>query len=427
MFEIYGKYTNAKVFADICEAEAIAQIQELCNHPAFKDASIRIMPDTHSGAGCVIGTTAVLKEKKIIPNVVGVDINCGVMTTIFEVNTPIDFKALDNFIFTEVPSGMDVRTKPHKELNPSVSNGIKGVVSSLNLGDADRHICSVGTLGGGNHYIEIGKISDNRYALSVHTGSRNFGKKVCEYFQKKAEENFSGKNKLSNAISTLIADLKSAGREKEINAEIQKLKENFQASNPKFSKELAYIEGSDYEDYIRCMAVCALMANESRRLISKDIIDFLGARVIEQFDTIHNYIEQLPDGTIVIRKGAISAKKGEKVAIPLNMKDGVIIGIGKGNNDWNCSAPHGAGRLLSRSKAKESLSLDDFKDEMKNINSWSVCSATIDESPMAYKPSESIIEQVKDTIDIVGIIKPIYNFKAHGIEKTWAEIKKEEK
>lgn len=414
MFEIFGKYTNAKIFADICESEAISQIQELCNHPAFSGADIRIMPDTHSGAGCVIGTTAILKEKKIIPNVVGVDINCGVMTTIFTVSNPINFKSLDDFIINNIPSGMNVRNHPHRMLSTVVSDAVKEIVSSLNLGDSQRHICSIGSLGGGNHYIEIGKISDDKYALSVHTGSRNLGKKVCEYFQAKAEENFNGKVSLSNTINNLIVDYKNTGREKEINAAIEKIKRDFNASSPKFSKALAYIEGIDYDAYVQNMHKCGLMAHENRRLISLDILSFLGANVIEQFDTIHNYIEQLSDGTIVIRKGAISAKNGEKVAIPLNMKDGVIIGIGKGNPDWNSSAPHGAGRLMSRSQAKETLTIEQFENEMKDINSWSVCSSTLDESPMAYKPAESIIEQVRDTIDIISVIKPIYNFKAHS-------------
>lgn len=414
MFEIHGKYTNAKVYADICEAEAISQIQELCNHPAFANAKIRIMPDTHSGAGCVIGTTVVLKEKKIIPNIVGVDINCGVMTTIFEVNKEIDYKSLDNFINSCIPSGMNIREHPYKNINPDIVKKVSNVVKTFNLGDANYHICSIGTLGGGNHYIELGEINPNTYALSVHTGSRNFGKKVCEYFSKKAEENFLGKNELKDALKTLISELKSQGREREINEKTKELKENFASSSHKFSKSLAYIENEDYDNYISCMKVCALMANESRKIISNEIISFLSGNIIAQFDTIHNYIEQLPDGTIVIRKGAISAKRGERVAIPLNMKDGVILGIGKGNSDWNCSAPHGAGRLLSRSKAKETLSLEEFTKEMEGIKSWSVCSSTIDESPMAYKPADSIVEQVKDTIDIIDIVKPLYNFKSHN-------------
>lgn len=592
MFDIIGKYTNATIYTDRIEEEAISQLYALCNHPAFENAKIKVMPDVHAGAGCTIGTTIKLAKKMVIPNIVGVDIgcftgdtevwcsngsyktikelaekntifftdsfdeetqsfipckatafktrknaelvevtycgktqlhqeekeikirctpdhkfltcyenngtlhysnetfiwkeakdlklgtrlvaedtniivksvkfledkedvyclnvpethnfsirmgvivhNCGVNTTIFQINDEIDFKKLDDFINEFIPSGMNTRERKHPKLKKEIKEQVKEIVKNLNLGDEERHLTSIGTLGGGNHYIEIGKINDNTYALSVHTGSRNLGKKVCEIFQLKAKNHMIGGKRLANAQKELIAKLKKEQREKDINKELMNLKNNFEAKIIGIPKDLEYIEDEDFEEYMKNMQKCQAMAAENRRLIALDIIDFLRASsssltVVECFDTIHNYIEKENiDGQAYycIRKGAISAKKGEKLAIPLNMKDGVIIGIGKGNLDWNESAPHGAGRLLSRSKAKENISLEEFQESMQGINTWSVCRETLDESPQTYKPAEEIIELVKDTIEILYVVKPIYNFKAATREKSWKEIKQEEK
>lgn len=413
MIELNGKYTNAKIFTDNVESEAIGQILGLCNHPAFEGAKIRVMPDVHAGAGCTIGTTVVLDKKMVIPNIVGVDIGCSVLTTIFETDAPIeDFKPLDDFINDNIPYGMSVRETEHKKLNPAIKSKVLDIVRDLGLGSETRHLNSIGSLGGGNHYLEIGKVDDNTYALSVHTGSRNLGKKVCEYFQQKAVENINGKKDLQVAIKEKIAELKASGREKQIESEIARLEKEFVGGKKGIAKGLEYIEGDDFDAYMKCMFICQAMAAENRRLITEDILSFLGAKINDQFDTIHNYIEE-SNGTYIIRKGAISAKKDQWLAIPLNMRDGVIIGKGKGNAEWNNSAPHGAGRLLSRSKAKEVVSLEEFKDSMKGIQSWSVNRSTLDESPQAYKPAEEIIELVKDTIDIMAIAKPVYNFKAH--------------
>ncbi len=412
MITLRGKYNEAKVFTDNIEQEAISQIIGLCNHPAFQNASIRIMPDVHAGAGCTIGTTIRLTEKKIVPNLVGVDIGCGVLTTVFTVADTIDFKTLDSFIRANIPSGMSVRAGKSKKLKEEVKEAIRDVSKTINIGDHNYHLNSVGTLGGGNHYLEIGRINQNTYALSVHTGSRNLGKKVCEAFQLRAVSNLAGGIRLRKAIDELVVRLKNEHREKDINKEIMNLRNNFDGKITGIPKELAYIEGADYEAYIDSMIKCQKMASENRRIIASDIIEFLGVKVVEQFDTIHNYIEQSDDGTITIRKGAISAKGGEKLAIPLNMRDGVIIGVGKGNEDWNCSAPHGAGRLMSRSKAKELVALEEFKESMKDVWTSSVGQSTLDESPMAYKPMDEIIENIHDTVDIISIIKPLYNFKA---------------
>ena len=413
MIELNGKYTDAKIFTDSIEPEAIGQIFGLCNHPAFEGAKIRVMPDVHAGAGCTIGTTVVLDKKMVIPNIVGVDIGCGILTTFFKTDGPIkDFKPLDDFINANIPYGMSVRESEHKKLNPITKSKVLDIVRDLNLGSEERHLNSIGSLGGGNHYIEIGQLDDGTYAISVHTGSRNLGKKVCEYFQEKAVENVNGKADLEAEIKKTIEELKSIGRAKAIEGEIARLKKEFKGGKKGIARGLEYIEGNDFNMYMEYMFKCQAMAAENRRLISEDILNFLGVKPEEQFDTIHNYIEESND-TYIIRKGAISAKYGQKVAIPLNMRDGVIIGIGKGNEDWNHSAPHGAGRLLSRSKAKETVSMEEFEESMEGIQTWSVNRSTLDESPQAYKPAEEIIELVKDTIDIWHIVKPVYNFKAH--------------
>lgn len=402
MFELKGKYATAKVYADIIEQEAISQIIELCNHPMFENAEIAIMPDCHSGKGCVIGFTAVLKQKMVVPNLVGVDIACGVNTSVFETDK-IDFKALDDFIRTHIPHGFGIRNSVHPKMDAFVRQTVKEVCEEIQESDSkiQYHLNSGGSLGGGNHYIEIGRIHENKYALSVHCGSRNLGKRTCEYFQNRAL--------LSNeTLRKNIIELHKTAKSSEEHIAIQ----NTLISLPKVPKELGYLDGTDYERYIAAMAKLNRFAAENRRLISDDILRFLGVKPISQFQTIHNYVEQRADGTIVIRKGAIRAEKDEMVAIPLNMRDGVIIGVGKGNADWNCSAPHGAGRLMSRSKAKESVKLEDFQASMNGINTWSVSADTLDESPQAYKPADEIINAIKETVDIQEIIKPIYNFKA---------------
>lgn len=317
---------------------------------------------------------------------------------------------------------MSVRESEHKKLNPVVKSKVLDIVHDLNLGSEERHLNSIGSLGGGNHYVEIGHLDDRTYALSVHTGSRNLGKKVCEYFQQKAVGNVNGKADLQEAVKKLIAELKTSGRAKDIETEVVRLKREFTGGKTGIPRGLEYIEGNDFDQYMEYMFKCQAMAAENRRLISEDILGFLGVKPEEQFDTIHNYIEEVPGDSIfgenseskyIIRKGAISARSGQKVAIPLNMRDGVIIGLGKENLEWNNSAPHGAGRLLSRSKAKELVSLEEFEESMEGIQTWSVNRSTLDESPQAYKPAEEIIELVKDTVDIWSIVKPVYNFKAH--------------
>lgn len=398
--ELKGKYASAIVYTDLIEESAISQIIELCNQPMFNNATIRIMPDVHSGKGCVIGFTAVVKENKVVPNLVGVDIGCGVLTTVFTTEDPIDFEKLNAFIKEKIPSGFDVRTKAHPMLNKDTEQLIRDVSEIVDKEKVQRHIQSCGSLGGGNHYIEIGIMDNGRYALSVHTGSRNLGKKTCEYFQNMAIAKRA-------ADKNLIAQKHKFAKTPEEHAAIQKEIEN----SPKTTNDLCYIEGADVDLYLDCMTKAQAVARMNRILISHDILGYLDATTHDYFDTIHNYIEVLPD-CFIIRKGAISAAANKRVAIPLNMRDGVILGVGKGNPDWNESAPHGAGRLYSRGAAKANISLEDFQTAMNGIQTWSVDTTTIDEAPQAYKDASSIISAIGDTVDIVQVVKPVYNFKA---------------
>ena len=379
MFNIYGKYTGAVIYSNICEPDALSLIYDLCNHPLFKDASIRIMPDVHSGVGCAVGTTVKMKGGAVIPSIVGADVGCGVLTVIFERADDIDFKALDDYIYTEIPSGMAIRKSVHRGMDNKLKRKIGDLCEELKMFKSTQAFMrSCGTLGGGNHYIEIGRLDDGKYALTIHTGSRGLGKCIAEYFGDLAKKYLH-----SNSITGV-------------------------------NRCLPFVTGDDYDSYMRAMLVAAEMAKESRKLIASDILSFLDATALESFDTVHNYIELHRDGSITVRKGAIRANEGELVAIPMNMRDGVLVCRGRGNPEWNYSAPHGAGRLMSRSEAKSTISMEDYAASMKGVNTWSVTPSTIDESPMAYKPQEQIREQIVNTADVLYVIKPLYNFKARS-------------
>ena len=389
---------NLRIFTDNVEEKALQQIHTLCEHPAFSDCKVRIMPDVHAGAGCVIGFTADLGNK-VIPNVVGVDIGCGMLTVCLG-NIDIDFNKLDSVIRENVPSGMQV----HESVQAYVGSiGLKCWKSLRNVDWLNR---SLGTLGGGNHFIEIDEDDEDNKYLVIHTGSRNLGKQVCDYYQNLAISNLIGKNKLQNEIAELVKEYKNNGRDSEIENAIKKLKSERKEYN--IPKELCYLVGLDREDYLHDMKICQRFAELNRYRIAKAIMDNMGWEMLDSFETVHNYIG---DDNIV-RKGAIAAYKGQRVLIPMNMRDGCIIGIGKGNEDWNFSAPHGAGRIMSRNAARENISMEEYKSSMKDIYSTCVNKSTIDESPMAYKPMEEIVDKIKDTIEIERIIKPIYNFKA---------------
>lgn len=423
---------DLKIFTDDVEQEAVNQINELLDQVAFKDSKIRIMPDVHAGKGCVIGFTGNLGDK-VIPNIVGVDIGCGMLCVELG-NIDLNLERLDKIIREYVPSGFEV----HDERKYKILE-LQDLKCYRELRDTKRLERSIGTLGGGNHFIEIDIDEDNNKYLVIHTGSRNLGKQVAEYYQELANQlcNYNiGEYKEKQ--QKLIETYKEQGRKQEIQSALMELKEEYKIDHKKIPKDLAYLEGQYREDYLHDMKICQEFAKDNRLCIAKQILcnyfqlpyyegyksvrlrkkamstcDWYTQDMIERdfwyFETIHNYIS-FEDN--IVRKGAISAKKGEMVLIPMNMRDGCIIGVGKGNDDWNQSAPHGAGRIMSRMKAKETFNLDEYKESMKDIYTTSVNEDTIDEAPFVYKPMQEIIDNISDTVDIIKIIKPIYNFKA---------------
>lgn len=401
---------DLKIFTENIEQEAIDQINTLMEQPAFSDCKVRIMPDVHAGAGCVIGFTADLGDK-VIPNIVGVDIGCGMLTVKLG-KIDIDYEKLDKVIRERVPSGRNVHGD---DIDGYLVANVKKLIRRLycrgSLSNVDWLEHSLATLGGGNHFIEIDEGSDGNKYLIIHTGSRNLGKQVADFYQDLAVKRLH--NTKPEERKALVTMLKQEGREAEIQQALQDLKRKTINTIP---KDLCYLVGDDRRNYLYDMQICQEFARWNRNLIFARIVDAMGwdkdygaPNETCFFHTIHNYIELESN---MVRKGAISAKKGEKVLIPINMRDGCILGIGKGNDDWNQSAPHGAGRIMSRHKARESVSLDDFKEAMDGIYTTSVGVETIDEAPMVYKPMDEIIENIKDTVDILEIIKPVYNFKA---------------
>lgn len=395
MFNLHGKYETAKVFTDLCESEAIAQIINLLNQEFMANAHPRFMPDVHAGKGCTVGTTMHITDK-VCPNLVGVDIGCGMLTIELDEDT-IDFEKLDAILNDgkTVPSGFNKRETAHKNLANTRLNELN-CLDSIDLDTAEK---SLGSLGGGNHFIEIDKSENGTFYLIIHTGSRHLGIDVCTYHQKQAI-----KACKSQDVNELITRLKSEGKTKEIQTELNKL------HGSKVPDNLAYLSGDDLKAYLHDMKITQEYAVWNRKTIAEEIIKAMGWKVKSSFTTIHNYIDT---DDMILRKGSISAKKDEIVLIPLSMRDGAIIAKGLGNPEWNCSAPHGAGRSLSRSKAKELLDVNEFAAQMAGIYTTCIGEATLDEAPDAYKPAESILENIKDTVDILEVIKPVYNFKAH--------------
>lgn len=393
MIEIYGRANVARCFTDEIADSAMSQIRALCDEIAFKDSKIRMMPDVHAGKGCTIGTTMTLKDK-VVPNMVGVDIGCG-METVRLGNKEIDFANLDKLIRKEVPCGKGVRTTFHRLAEKIDLRKLH----CFEFIDHEKALLSIGTLGGGNHFIEIDKDEEGKLYLVVHTGSRHLGMEVATHYQKLAE-------KYSRKIESdgIIERLRKEGKEHLIQEELNKLKSEFSAN-----KEMSYLQNELFKMYIDDMKIVQQFATLNRQAITDTIIRGMHLSERERFTTIHNYIDT---ESMILRKGAVSAKKDEKLLIPMNMRDGSLICIGKGNEDWNFSAPHGAGRLLSRSRAKEILDLDTYKEEMKGIFSTCVSTSTIDESPMAYKDMETIMSQIVPTVSVECVIKPVYNFKA---------------
>ena len=391
---------DLKIFAKTLENTAKEQIDLLCAQAAFKDAKIRIMPDVHAGAGCVIGFTADLGNK-VIPNIVGVDIGCGMLATKVKTSNSVDLEKLDSVIKRLIPAGRNAHD--HK----TSTMDLHDLICYDKLKNPDWMDASMGTLGGGNHFIELDVATDNSLWLVIHTGSRNVGKQVAEIYQDIAISDCSFKQECSNEISDKIKLLKEEGRQKGIYSEISAIKQKYEGKT-KLPKELCYVEGEHREQYLSDMRFAQRWAVKNREMIAKNIFDAMGWEIADQFCTIHNYIDDFN----MIRKGSIAARVGERVIIPLNMRDGSIIAIGKGNEDWNCSAPHGAGRLMSRSQARDSLKLSDFTNTMKGIYTTTATQETIDEAPMVYKDASEIISLIGPTVEVKDIIKPIYNFKA---------------
>ena len=392
MIELRGKYNVAYVYTDLVDQESISQIIELLNQPMSEGQTIRMMPDVHAGAGCTIGTTMTVGSK-LVPNLVGVDIGCG-MEVCYLAEKDIDFAKLDKIIRSCIPSGMAIRDRVHKYYKQIDLNELL----CSNQVDIERAKLSLGTLGGGNHFIEVDKAQNGQLLLVIHSGSRHLGNEVAKYYQRAAHKSLS-----KVGVDRIILQLKLEGREKEIEQELKK----YQGS--KIPSHLAYCEGDLFDAYIHDMKIVQEFARLNRKAMANTILTEYGLTLTDCFTTVHNYIDT---DKMIVRKGAVSAQKGERLIIPMNMRDGALICVGKGNPEWNYSAPHGAGRLISRGQAKQEIALDEFVASMEGIYSTSVGQSTIDESPMAYKPMQSILDNIGKTVDVVEIVKPVYNFKA---------------
>ncbi|MBC8546518.1 RtcB family protein [Clostridiaceae bacterium NSJ-31] len=398
MLEVKGKYNTAKIFTDVVDEASIAQVLQLCNQEFTAGSRIRLMPDVHAGAGCTVGTTMTIADR-VVPNLVGVDIGCG-METVRLVERELDWKALDELIYARIPSGFEVRGKAHPyaakiDLQQLACRG------EVNLLRAEQ---SIGTLGGGNHFIEVDRDEAGNLYLVVHSGSRHLGLEVANYYQRAGYEALNGCSPAD--VQALIDSLKAQGKEKQIESAVKKLRNTKRTAIP---RELCYVQGELFDQYIHDMHIVQQFAMLNRQAMMDEMVRGLGLHIAEQFTTIHNYIDT---EAMILRKGAVSAKAGERLLIPINMRDGSLICTGLGNEDWNCSAPHGAGRLMSRAQAKQRFTVDEFQREMEGVYTTSVGKSTLDECPMAYKGMADIVENIGPTAKIEAVIKPIYNFKA---------------
>lgn len=406
MFEIKGSVGSAICYAKVVEDEAIEQIKRMCDYELTKDSKIRIMPDVHAGAGCTIGTTMTITDK-VCPNVVGVDIGCGMLVVKIEEKN-LDFEKIDKTIH-KVPSGMNVHDQP------IFSFDLTQLKCFDKLKNLDWLKCSLGTLGGGNHFIEINQSSNGDYYFVVHSGSRNLGKQVAEIYQQIAIENHKDREGYLKKRQDIITVYKSECRQTEISGALRALDEEYKSRGADVPDDICWLSGQSLQDYLHDIEICQQFAVQNREAIA-EVLETIGIHTGESFHTIHNYINTKE---MILRKGAIAAHEGEKVIIPINMRDGSVIAIGKGNPEWNFSAPHGAGRIMSRKKAKECINIDDYKQAMAGIYTTSVNEQTLDEAPMAYKSLNDIIDVIKDTVDIIEIIKPVYNFKAAEEDPPW--------
>ena len=400
MLEIKGKVNTALCYATVVEDEAVEQIRRMCDHEFTAGSKIRIMPDVHAGKGCTIGTTMTITDK-VVPNIVGVDIGCG-MYTVELGKIDIDFARVDEAAHY-IPSGTRVWDGRKERFD------LTALRCYRHLKDTKRLERSLGTLGGGNHFIEIDVDDQGNKYLVIHSGSRNLGKQVAEYYQNLAVDLNLGKENLFQEQEELIRTYKEQGRRKEIQGALKELLKHWQAKEPTIPADLCYLYGSYMADYLHDVELCQQFAKRSREKMAEILLERTGMTALSAFHTIHNYIDTKE---MILRKGAISAYAGELVLIPINMRDGSVLARGKGNPEWNYSAPHGAGRIMSRAKAKETLDLEAYRETMEGIYTTCVNASTLDEAPMAYKSLEDIIDVIADAVDVIQVLKPVYNFKA---------------
>ena len=400
MFEIKGKKNTAICYATVVEEEAIEQIRRMCDYDFTEGSKVRIMPDVHFGKGCTIGTTMTVKDKAV-PNIVGVDIGCG-MYTVNLGKTDVVFEKVDETAHY-IPSGMNVWEGRQEKFD------LTGLACYRELKDTKRLARSLGTLGGGNHFIEIDEAEDGTKYLVIHSGSRNLGKQVAELYQQLAINLNRGYDDYLEKRDEIIRTYKEQGRRTEIQDALKKLHWTVFESETSIPEDLCYLSGKYLDDYLHDVEICQAFARRSREKMAEIILERTGMTGCDGFHTIHNYIDT---DEMILRKGAIAAHKGEKVLIPINMRDGSALAIGRGNPEWNYSAPHGAGRVMSRKKAKQTLSMEEYRDTMKGIYTTSITEETLDEAPMAYKSLEDIIDVIRESVDVIGIMKSVYNFKA---------------
>jgi len=408
MLTIQGKVNMAICYAKVIEEAAVEQIRRMCDYRLTEGSRIRIMPDVHAGKGCTIGTTMTITDK-VCPNIVGVDIGCG-MYTVKLSDRELDFERIDETCHY-IPSGMNVWEGRLERFD------LTGLRCYRSLRDAKRLERSLGTLGGGNHFIEIDRASDGAYYLVIHSGSRNLGKQVAEIYQQLAIDLHMGKEDYFRQRDEIIRTYKETGRRAEIQDALKELKNRYETKNLLVPEDICWLYGTFLEDYLHDVEICQRFARRSRERMAEIILEKTGMAAEEAFHTIHNYIDTQE---MILRKGAIAAHKGEKVLIPVNMRDGSVIAVGRGNPEWNESAPHGAGRLMSRAKAKETLDMAAYQAAMRGIYTTSVNEKTLDEAPMAYKSLDDILDVIRESVDVLDIMKPVYNFKASD-EKNWTK------
>lgn len=407
MFEIKGRVNTAICFAKVIDDAAIEQIKQMCDYKLTEGCKVRIMPDVHAGKGCTIGTTMTVKDK-VCPNIVGVDIGCGMYTVQLRQNE-LDFHKIDA-VCHYIPSGMNVWERRQERFD------LTRLRCYRSLRDAKRLERSLGTLGGGNHFIEIDKASDGTYFLVIHSGSRNLGKQVAEIYQQLAIDFHMGKEEYFKQREEIIQTYKETGKGADIQNDLKKLKKEFDTKDLLVPKDICWLYGTFLEDYLHDVEICQEFAKRSREKMAEIFLERTGMTAVESFHTIHNYIDTKE---MILRKGAIAAHAGEKILIPINMRDGSVIALGKGNPNWNYSAPHGAGRIMSRAQAKKKVDLDEYRASMEGIYTTSVNEKTLDEAPMVYKSLEDIIDVIQESVDVIEVMKPVYNFKSSDEDLPW--------